>query len=113
MWTVEPNFERLWLNLGLIFNTSEVCCRLPAHKNFIATISKHHTKWGKTFGQRRKQFCEYLWLVIIKHAVKKNMLILSGSITSVHMTKARIWTRISARVGIFIYSHFIFIFATH
>ena len=28
------------------------------------------------------------------------MLILSGSIISVDMTKARIWTRISARVGI-------------
>ena len=59
MWTVEANFERLWLNLGLFFNTSEVGYRLPAHKNFIATISKHHAKWGKTFGQQRKQFCEY------------------------------------------------------
>ena len=59
MWTVEANFERLWLNLGLFFNTSEVCYRLPAHKNFIATIGKHHAKWGKTFGQQRKQFCEY------------------------------------------------------
>ena len=40
MWTVEANFERLWLNLGLIFNTSEVCYRLPAYKNFITTILK-------------------------------------------------------------------------
>ena len=59
MWTVEANFERLWLKLDLIFNTSEVCYRLPAHKNFITTMSKHHAKWGKTFGQQRKQICEY------------------------------------------------------
>ena len=90
MWTVEANFETLWWNLGF-FNTSEVCYRRPAHKNFITAISTR---------PREGKFVITDGLVNIKNSEKKIMLILSGSITSVHMTKARIWTRISARVGI-------------
>ena len=76
MWTVEANFKRLWLNLGLIFNTSEVCYRLPAHKNFITTIKKNLGK--KPLDNKESNFVSTDRLVI-KHSVKKNMLILSGS----------------------------------
>ena len=95
-----------------LFNTSKVCYRLPAHKNFTTTTSKH-AKWRKkTLENEEGNFVSTDGLVI-KHSVKKNYAYLievdyfssydEGQDLDAHLRSSRN----------LINSHFIFIFATH
>ena len=58
MWTVEAKFARLWWKLGFLILRKFVIADRHI-KNYITAISKHHAKWGKAFGQQRRQICEY------------------------------------------------------